>query len=421
VVSFPDPITGQKLRALGKTLIGNALQHLFDIGHTQSDDVTAKKTAPTFLKNITALLEKKDIVYADRNNHLEKHYEELIEMPFNTKLGPGKTLKNFDVRFIAIKWNVDELPYHRVLRVCAERVVKRGDNHQTLRPDLSIEAEHEAIVGQFLRHFVNPNSEDFEKIIPVEVEDDSRVVLEKVVDGIVDILGLTKPTAEALDEALRAAGEYKPKTPYHAPAKISKAIRYFGLAPEIDLSELVNTILVKSPSDSAKALFEDIKSKSRITHKPHVTLSHEKNVEAEREAADPKSKALGPHQTCWEQCKTLATEADNVTSMYKYNITHMVWDDRVMSLIIDQLHPCEAGTVQLQIPEDYARHLHITVGTRSEEIPAYESRGVVAVAQEGIANGQSEGEGPEAVEGGGKVRWVQVDGLGGQGRVRGMW
>jgi tRNA ligase len=116
-VSFPNPITGQKLRALGKTLIGNALQHLFNIGHTQSDDVTAKKTAPTFLKNIAALLEKKDVVYADRNNHLEKHYEELIEMPFNTKLGPGKTLKNFDVRFIAIKWNVDELPYHRVLRV----------------------------------------------------------------------------------------------------------------------------------------------------------------------------------------------------------------------------------------------------------------------------------------------------------------
>lgn len=409
-----------ELNILGKTLIGNALQHLFDFGHTQSDDVTAKKTAPTFLKNIAALLAKKDVVYADRNNHYDKHYEELLEMPFNTKLGPGKILKDYDVRFIAIKWNVDEQPYHRVLRICSERVVQRGDNHQTLRPDLSIEAEHEAIVGQFLRKFTPPDPEDFDRIIGIEVEDQPRVALEKVVDGIVDILGLSKPTSEALDEALRVASEYKPKTPYHAPAKISKAIRYFGLAPEIDLSELVTTILAKSPSTSAEALFTEIKTNRRITAKPHVTLSHEKNVEAEREALGPNVEP-GPHQRCWDQCKTLATEADNKTSMYRYNITHLVWDDRVMSLIIDELHPCEAGTVQLEIPEDYAKHLHITVGTRTDEISAFESRGIVAVAQEGIAKGDGDGDGAEAVEGGGRVRWMAVNGINGEGRIRGMW
>jgi tRNA ligase len=376
--------------------------------------VTAKKTAPTFLKNIAALLKKKDVVYADRNNHLEKHYEELIEMPFNTKLGPGKILKEFDVRFIGIKWNVDDLPYHRVLRVCSERVVKRGDNHQTLRPDLTIEAEHEAIVGQFLRNFKQPDADDFEKLIPVEVTDDSRVVLEKVVDGIIELIGLTKPSEEELDEALKVAAEYKTKTPYHAPAKISRAIRYFGLAPEIDLSELVSTILAQSPNATAESLFTDIKSNYRITAKPHVTLSHEKNVESERERLPN-----GPHQKCWDQCKLLA--ADSAASMYKYNITHLVWDDRAMSLIIDALHPCDEATVQLEVPEDYAKHLHITVGTRSEEISAFESRGIVAVAQEGIAKGEDIGEGQEAVEGGGKVRWMKVEGLSGEGRVRGMW
>ena len=50
----------------GKTLIGIALSRLFGFGHTQSDDVTAKRTAPTFLKNIVALLQKEDVVYADR-------------------------------------------------------------------------------------------------------------------------------------------------------------------------------------------------------------------------------------------------------------------------------------------------------------------------------------------------------------------
>lgn len=50
----------------GKTLIGLVLARLFGFGHTQSDDVTAKKTAPTFLKNISELLKKHDVVYADR-------------------------------------------------------------------------------------------------------------------------------------------------------------------------------------------------------------------------------------------------------------------------------------------------------------------------------------------------------------------
>jgi tRNA ligase len=111
----------------------------------------------------------------------------------------------------------------------------------------------------------------------------------------------------------------------------------------------------------------------------------------------------------------------NASSMYRYNITHLVWDERVMSLIIDELHPCDQSAVQLEVPEDYAKHLHITVGTRSEEISAYESRGIVAVARAGIAAGSGAGEGEEVVEGGGKVRWISVAGIKGEGRVRGMW
>lgn len=47
--------------------MANALTALFPMfGHTQSDDVKAKKTAPTFQKNITDLLKSKDVVIADR-------------------------------------------------------------------------------------------------------------------------------------------------------------------------------------------------------------------------------------------------------------------------------------------------------------------------------------------------------------------
>jgi tRNA ligase len=43
-----------------------ALKHLFGFGHTQSDDVKAKKPAPIFLKNVAQLLNNQDVVIADK-------------------------------------------------------------------------------------------------------------------------------------------------------------------------------------------------------------------------------------------------------------------------------------------------------------------------------------------------------------------
>lgn len=50
----------------GKTSVGVALTHLFKFGHTQSDDVTVKKAAPVFLRNVNDLLHKQTIVIADK-------------------------------------------------------------------------------------------------------------------------------------------------------------------------------------------------------------------------------------------------------------------------------------------------------------------------------------------------------------------
>lgn len=43
-----------------------ALAHLFGWGHTQSDDVQAKKAGPVFVKNVVSLLHDHDVVIADR-------------------------------------------------------------------------------------------------------------------------------------------------------------------------------------------------------------------------------------------------------------------------------------------------------------------------------------------------------------------
>jgi len=51
---------------LGKTSIAVALKELFDFGHTQSDDIRAKKPAPIFIQNVKKLLRDHDVIIADK-------------------------------------------------------------------------------------------------------------------------------------------------------------------------------------------------------------------------------------------------------------------------------------------------------------------------------------------------------------------
>nr|XP_018262247.1 uncharacterized protein I303_05263 [Kwoniella dejecticola CBS 10117]OBR84405.1 hypothetical protein I303_05263 [Kwoniella dejecticola CBS 10117] len=419
----------------GKTLIGVALSRLFGFGHTQSDDVTTKRTAPTFIKNITALLQKEDVVYADRNNHIHKHYDELAA------IASSKPMQKYDLRLVGIVWDISSQPYHRLLRVCSERVVSRGDNHQTLRPDPTVDAEHEAVVGQFLRNFTSPDPASFECLIDVQVLDSPKEALLKITNGLVPILGLPRPSEEALDKALEEAVEYRISTPYHAVAKVGKPVRYFGLAPEIDLAQVVESILTSIKDEtvkvSAKEVFEAIKGGNRITAKPHITLSHEKNVstEAEELAVAGKVEEIGPQRQLWDRCRKLAEMKYSI--LFKFDIQHLIWDNRLMTLSINNLRPVTNPDDKDQeseeaeddvgldsvVPQDVKDVLHITVGTASEEVSAFESRGLLSAfngnaKQTEIAD---QGQVDAVVEGGGPVRWVLVQDLQGEGRVKGMY
>lgn len=292
-----------------------------------------------------------------------------------------------------------------------------------------MDAEHEAVVSSFLHNFTTPDEAIFDKQIVVSIEDDQRTALGKVVNGLVELMGLKRPSHEEIDKALAIAQEYKVTTPFHGMTRMGKPVRYFGLAPEIDINEVVNDVL-RSPmpqaaSDSASAFIASLRENNRVTTRPHITLTHEKNVKAEQEAAD-EGAAPGPHEIAWNTCKTLAEKG--ISPIYDFDVTHLAWDDRVMALVVGNIRPKseaakegrDAG-LELVLPEEVEANLHVTVGTQSEEISAFESRNVVRAAREAIARGVGTGDGGEAVDGGGVVHWVAVGPLAGTGRVRGMY
>lgn len=417
-----------------------ALNKLYGIGHTQSDDVTTKKSAPAFLNNIAALLKTHDIVYADRNNHLDKHYKELSE------LAGRKELQNYDLRLIALAWDIDDQPYHKVLRVCCDRVVSRGDNHATLRPDPETKTEHEAIVGRFLRDYIPPDPAAYDRIITVHLQDSPADALKAIVPVLGETCGLPASEDADISAAIAAADSYKSTTPYHPmKQRLSKSIRYYGLAVEMDLRQAVKSAFATvthnttSSLDMAKELFETLVAAGRITDKAHVTLTHEKTVAAEKEAlgqshspGDGEPAVFGPQQQLWNTCAKLADAFP--APVYHFDLTHLVWDQDVMAFVVENFQAGELPEVDgqagdhlpLEVPDELRGQLHITVGTRSPEVEAYEAKRVVSAVRDIVAKraetGGKEECGVGEVEVDGKTMgWIKLSGLAGEGRIKGMW
>jgi tRNA ligase len=381
------------------------------------------------------------------NNHIDKHYEELYDLC--TGMNSDKTireLQKYNTRLIGIEWDIKRHPYHRLLRLCSDRVVGRGDNHATLRPDAT-GSEHEAIVGKFLRNYTSPDSDLFAQMIDVSVLVSPEEAVRHIISELSPLLHLPTIDDAQLLAAFESARQYKVTTAYHPPDKVSKAIRYYALAPEIDAGAVVEIGIYHMPPELAhpcQRFLSALQKNKRLISTPHVTLSHEGNVAEERESLGEKvAEEQGPQQRAWNACKRLS---ETGSPLWAYDVTHIAWDGRVMALILADLRilPSTASShedassgaklaVEGQVTEQSRRdaedailptmvsHMHITVGTKTDDIRPYESRNVVGKAKEMIARGQQSGETDEVVEGGGTVRWAEIGKVEGEGRIKGMW
>ncbi len=179
---------------VGKTTIAVALAELFQFGHTQSDDVRAKKRGPAFIQNVKKLLRSHDVVIADKNNHLRMHRRALRD-----------AVKGMHppVRLLALYWSLDQ-PHAKTHRICADRILARGTNHQTLHGDEKGKA-HESVLWQFLRTTEPLADGEADTVIEMDVQDDLEHALLRAVDAVVRVLGLPRPDAERVGAALARA------------------------------------------------------------------------------------------------------------------------------------------------------------------------------------------------------------------------
>ena len=307
-------------------------------------------------------------------------------------------------QLVALNWSFSNTPKATVHRIACDRILGRGENHQTLRPDGRV--NYEAIVWRFIKETEELNENEVDDMIEMELEEGIEDALARAVNGVVDVLGLEKPTDEQMGEALRKAIEYqtnvkkeigessKGKEKEGSKGK-AVAPRYYGILPEIDLEVVMGQILgAENTPEDAKQMWELLKGKQRVVTTPHITITHMKSKDTEL--------------AMWNASAQLLKEGTPPTFGFKFG--HLVWNDRVMALTVENLSVKEGSAIDaghdwLKVLGDgpIRARLHITVGTANPSIPPVEANELVQKwkAQE-------------------PINVMEINGIGSQGRLKAL-
>ncbi|GAA5824856.1 hypothetical protein JCM11251_005368 [Rhodosporidiobolus azoricus] len=412
------------IQGCGKTALGLELSHLFDWGHIQSDDFLQKKPAPHFLKAVKEQLNKKNVVYADKNNHLAKHRSDLVSLA--ESFSPAH-----NVRLVALVWptNTDTLPRDKFHALCSSRIVIRGENHQTLRAG----EHHEQVIWQFLGQHepfepaTNGGDGKFDNVIEMRAEWSQEEALGHALNELAKIDGVLPAEAKVplpkakLDEAIKHARGWKTDIkkemtpPAQQKGRLAKGgvegARYYGIAVDVDLQKFVEQHLPSEDTDAKSSLFYSLVKSSRIERHPHVTLVHRTELSSEDAKFRAEKQALwdryeGLVKTAAEAASSPGAAEDVKAAKAKLNVDlvlgpRIVWDERVMSLEVKALvSSAKDGEGKPLIELTNGRGAHITVGTKSSDIRPVEGKWIA----EAVAKGEKE------TKEGGKIHILTLEG-----------
>ncbi|KAJ7696944.1 RNA ligase-domain-containing protein [Mycena rosella] len=404
----------------GKTAVAVALAYIFGFGHTQSDDVRAKKPAPVFIKNVTGLLTKYDVVIADKNNHLRQH---------RAALRTATTGRTPAVRLLALNWALDALPPTEAHALCAQRIAARGANHQTLR---ATDADAVPVLWMFINKTEPLAEEEVDAVVEMRVGEGLEESVKRAVEGVCGVLGLPDPGEGKITEGVEKARGYAAPVQKEESTggkgnaakgngkdaaaaadvadkkKKKKGPRYYALLPDVSLDALLAARVAEDP------LYTHLVNEKRVAARPHVTLVHSKAL------AEPGAEGL------WARCAALdahgagggAAAAGGAGgaggAVFRCALGSVLWDGRVMVVTVDDVSLEREGGAGGQagaefvstLPADVRGRLHITVGTRDASIPAVEGKTLVEAWRAGKTAG---------------IKELKLEGVSATARVAGLY
>ena len=397
----------------GKTTVALALCKLFGWGHIQNDNITKKPKPQNFARAITDGLTAHPVMIADRNNHQRRERKQIIDDV--SRVVP-------DVKFVALQYVHDRSDYDQIRAATRDRVLSRGDNHQTIQAGSKGQDEIISIMEGFMHRFEPVDSErdpddSFDHIINLDVRASSRENLELVVEQLsseyphlLDKL----PTGDDLDRAIEAAlSDYKPDIKHEIggskrdhkknqkqqqqreqkPAKVE----YFGVDLQVNSINAILEDLFQHLKRGKSGTWNHLKDSRRVQHEFHVTLIHRAHSQSEPEY--------------WEQLSRLHAEAAERAGISEPEIgscsvqlERLIWDNRLMCFVVRLSG--ETDGVRWRSVNPIA---HITVGTVDPSVKPVESNNLLQKWEKG-GSGQDQGIWEERLGGHvelpGKVRGV---------------
>ncbi|KAL0935925.1 tRNA ligase [Colletotrichum truncatum] len=370
----------------GKTTIAVALTHLFQWGHVQNDNISGKGRPPRFTKAVLEQLKDHPVVVADRNNaqkHERKQFITDVKVQHKT------------ARLIALHFNHDDSNVDEVRRITQERVIARGDNHQTIHAATDAE-KFLGVMEGFISRFeplsaFSPPDNGFDGIIHLDPTAGSRVNLEKVITELHQMypnLVPEVPSAERLDQAVQSAFiEYKPEfkhnIPDRGPRKQPQQQHQLGQQPKKQKKKPLEYMSVEVPAQEVRGVLDGTFNKAdanvsrfykqliqtrRVQPKFHVTLMHRASVKE--------------HPELWQRYTGIHAEAEkeagsqdvaNVRPLGECGVEleRVVFDDRVMAIVVRLVDETEQWKCVNAVA-------HITVGTRDDNVKPKESNDLLA-------------------------------------------
>lgn len=378
----------------GKTTVAVALTHLFGWGHVQNDNIQGTKRPKKMVDAVMQLLKEHPVVISDRNNSERRERDQIIK---------DIKLAHKDARLIAMNFAHKDL--NEVRRITRERVLQRGDNHQTIQA-ASDQVKVISIMENFLDRFQPCDPDNlpdmgFDHVVDLDPSQDSRVNLETMVRELHNkypSLVASVPSAEAMDEAINAAlHDYNPNLRHTIPdrkdknkgpnsgqsqqakAPKKKVLEYMSLSvPEKDVKAALESAFKGADAESS-GFFHRLQQSGRVQASFHVTLMH-------RSSSKEHPELWADYVKMQAEC----THPDGHLGECEVELERVVFDDRIMAIVVRLTDSSDKWKCVNKVA-------HITVGTRDESVKPKESNGLLTRWLE-LGSGSNSGIGERAFE-----------------------
>lgn len=397
---FRFVVTSVSFLGCGKTTTFKVLENLMPdvFGHVQSDNVRQKKTFPN---KCMETLKDHRVVLADKNIHTGT---DRISFPKDCRRVRNECLPPLtSTLFVAVNF-VQRTGVDKAFDIAVERVKKRGANHQTVRYDETWKQQALNIMLDFKGRFKPMNTKDpqdenkpvlrswqmhepddaFDLIINADIsaEDSSLANAKLILSALRETypsLKLGTPTEEEWQDAYQKALSYKiapdqiipmaPFNPKHRPEYYGVQI---GDSEREQLMQMINENMANS--ETWKSIFLEHKVKQSL----HVTIGHLQSPHEDQSKKGLWNDLGRKYEVHVVRKDALPGEKKPVEHFCDVHVSRIVVVDDVLV------------TLECDLPANYIQkdgeislwkdkilvindHLHITMGTAAESIPASES------------------------------------------------